>query len=68
MVYDERHNSKNYGIFWISWNYQWEYFVGNGDFTMKHGDIMGIFSGGKTMPFKLAMTGNGIAVYHIYLW
>ena len=42
--------------------------MGNGDFTMKHGDIMGIFSGGKTMPFKLAMTGNGIAVYHIYLW
>ena len=44
------------------------YFVGNGDFRMKHGDIMGIVSGGKTMSFKLAMIGNGIQVYHIFLW
>ena len=33
--------------------------VGNNDFTMKNGDIMGIFSGGKTMPFLPPMTGNG---------
>ena len=41
MVYYDRHNSNNYR----SWEYQWEYVVGNNDFTMKNGDIMGIYWG-----------------------
>ena len=40
-VYYDRHNSNNYR----SWEYQWDYFVGNNDFTMKNGDIMGIYWG-----------------------